>query len=58
MTYTVMEATMKNKKSQKLLSLNEVTVNKLKFLSDYNCITQSQVIEILIKKAKKELVKY
>ena len=49
---------MRNKKSQKLLSLNEVTINKLKFLSDYNCITQSQVIEILIKKAKKELVKY
>ena len=49
---------MKNKKNQKLLSLSEITVSKLKFLADYNCITQSQVIEILIKKAKKELVKY
>ena len=49
---------MRNKKNQKLLSLNEITINKLKFLSNYNCITQSQVIEILIKKAKKELVKY
>ena len=49
---------MRNKKNQKLLSLNQVTIDKLKFLSDYNCITQSQVIEILVKKAKKELVKY
>ena len=49
---------MKNKKNQKLLYLHQVPIDKLKFLAAYNCITQSQVIEILIKKAKKELVKY